>query len=216
MNVQFAIKDRQIYILEVNPRASRTVPFVAKVIGAPIAGLASRIMAGEKLKSFGLKPQKHSIAELGYVAVKEAVFPFAPFRRRRSRARPGDEIHRRGHGSRRATTPMAFAKSQLGAGTVLARRREPCSFPCGRATKMTCWAPCAISANRASAFWRRAARAGILQPTAFPASRSTRSMKARPHIVDLMKNGEVQLVFNTTEGAKAHCPIRAISAAPAF
>jgi carbamoyl-phosphate synthase large subunit len=75
MNVQFAIKDGDIYVLEVNPRASRTVPFVAKVIGKPIAKIAARIMAGEKLpKSFKLKKQK-----LNHIGVKEAVFPFARF-----------------------------------------------------------------------------------------------------------------------------------------
>ncbi len=74
MNVQYAIKDRQIYILEVNPRASRTVPFVAKVIGIPVAGIAARVMAGAPLKSFGLKPARPK-----HVAVKEAVFPFARF-----------------------------------------------------------------------------------------------------------------------------------------
>src|SRR4051794_21972736 len=71
MNVQYAVKGNDIYILEVNPRASRTVPFVAKVIGKPIAGIASRIMNGEPLASFKLKSEK-----LSHVAVKEAVFPF--------------------------------------------------------------------------------------------------------------------------------------------
>src|SRR6185437_14338507 len=74
MNVQYAIKDGEIYVLEVNPRASRTVPFVAKVIGLPFAKIAARVMAGEKLKTFSLtriRP-KHR-------AVKEAVFPFARF-----------------------------------------------------------------------------------------------------------------------------------------
>ena len=74
MNVQFAIKDGEIYILEVNPRASRTVPFVAKTVGLPIAGIASKVMAGKKLREFGLKPPKFS-----HIAVKEAVFPFARF-----------------------------------------------------------------------------------------------------------------------------------------
>src|SRR6266567_2022978 len=74
MNAQYAIKDGEIYVLEVNPRASRTVPFVAKVIGIPIAKIAARIMAGEKLKSFGLKPP-----HLQHTGVKEAVFPFARF-----------------------------------------------------------------------------------------------------------------------------------------
>ena len=74
MNVQYAIKDRDIYVLEVNPRASRTVPFVAKVIGLPVAKIAARVMAGEKLASFGLKPPSFD-----HVGVKEAVFPFARF-----------------------------------------------------------------------------------------------------------------------------------------
>ncbi|MGH8809415.1 MAG: carbamoyl-phosphate synthase large subunit, partial [Noviherbaspirillum sp.] len=74
MNVQYAVKDSEVYVLEVNPRASRTVPFVAKVIGKPIAGIAARIMNGELLATFKLKPDR-----LGHVAVKEAVFPFARF-----------------------------------------------------------------------------------------------------------------------------------------
>ena len=74
MNVQYAIKDGDIYVLEVNPRASRTVPFVAKVIGLPVAKIAARVMAGETLASFDLKPPR-----LDHVGVKEAVFPFARF-----------------------------------------------------------------------------------------------------------------------------------------
>src|SRR5690606_29099779 len=74
MNVQFALKDGVIYLLEVNPRASRTVPFVAKVIGEPIAKIASRIMAGESLASFDLAEK-----QLDHIAVKEAVFPFNRF-----------------------------------------------------------------------------------------------------------------------------------------
>src|SRR5690606_35162278 len=74
MNVQYAIKDGVIYVLEVNPRASRTVPFVAKTIGEPVAKIAARVMAGESLASFGLRRPKFS-----HVAVKEAVFPFARF-----------------------------------------------------------------------------------------------------------------------------------------
>src|SRR5439155_1008802 len=113
MNVQYAVKGREIYILEVNPRASRTVPFVAKVIGKPIAGIAARIMNGEPLASFKLKSEK-----LDHVAVKEAVFPFARF--------PGvdtilgPEMRSTGEvmGIDRDYA-MAFAKSQLGAGNIL-------------------------------------------------------------------------------------------------
>ncbi|HEY1604126.1 MAG TPA: carbamoyl-phosphate synthase large subunit, partial [Allosphingosinicella sp.] len=111
MNVQYALKGGEIYVLEVNPRASRTVPFVAKVIGKPIAAIAARIMAGEKLASFDLK-----LEQLDHVGVKEAVFPFARF--------PGvdtvlgPEMRSTGEvmGIDRSFE-IAFAKSQLGAGS---------------------------------------------------------------------------------------------------
>ncbi len=113
MNVQYAVKGRDIFILEVNPRASRTVPFVAKVIGQPIAGIAARIMNGERLRAFDLKS-----GNLGHVAVKEAVFPFARF--------PGvdtilgPEMRSTGEvmGIDRDYA-LAFAKSQIGAGNTL-------------------------------------------------------------------------------------------------
>ena len=116
MNVQYAIKDGEIYVLEVNPRASRTVPFVAKVIGVPVAKIAARIMAGEKLAAFELKPRK-----LDHVGVKEAVFPFARF--------PGvdtvlgPEMRSTGEvmGIDRSFA-VAFAKSQLGGGTRVPRK----------------------------------------------------------------------------------------------
>ena len=115
MNVQYAIKDGDIYVLEVNPRASRTVPFVAKVIGIPVAKIAARIMAGETLASFKLKPSRFD-----HVGVKEAVFPFARF--------PGvdtvlgPEMKSTGEvmGIDR-NFAMAFAKSQIGGGSRLPR-----------------------------------------------------------------------------------------------
>ncbi|HEX2655432.1 MAG TPA: carbamoyl-phosphate synthase large subunit, partial [Xanthobacteraceae bacterium] len=113
MNVQYAIKDGEIYVLEVNPRASRTVPFVAKVIGQPVAKIAARVMAGETLASFKLQPPR-----INHIGVKEAVFPFARF--------PGvDTIlgpEMRSTGEVMGLDrdyPIAFAKSQLGAGSIL-------------------------------------------------------------------------------------------------
>ena len=115
MNVQYAIKGGVIYVLEVNPRASRTVPFVAKVIGEPIAKIAARVMAGESLASFSLKPKV-----LDHIAVKEAVFPFARF--------PGVDVllgpEMRSTGEvigLDAGFGVAFAKSQLGSGTQVPR-----------------------------------------------------------------------------------------------
>src|SRR5690606_18437931 len=113
MNVQFAIKDEAVYVLEVNPRASRTVPFVAKVIGLPIAAIAAEVMAGRPLPSFGLKP-----AHVEHVAVKEAVFPFARFPG--VDPIPGPEMRSTGEvmGVDRDFS-IAFAKSQRGAGQKL-------------------------------------------------------------------------------------------------
>ena len=95
MNIQVAVKDEAVYILEVNPRASRTVPFVAKATGAPVAKIAARVMAGEKLAGFELGMASAG----GHVAVKEAVFPLQPLPRRRRDPGSGDEIDRRGHGA---------------------------------------------------------------------------------------------------------------------
>ena len=201
MNVQFAIKDRQIYILEVNPRASRTVPFVAKVIGVPIAGIASRLMAGEKLKSFKLKPQKHSIAELGYVAVKEAVFPFARF----AGVDPilGPEMKSTGEvmGLDRDYA-VAFAKSQLGAGTVLPTKGAV--FVSVRESDKDDLLGAVRDLNELG--FRVLATRGTkrhFEAHGITCELVNKVLEGRPHIVDLMKNGEVQLVFNTTEGAKA-------------
>src|SRR5689334_22234647 len=120
MNMQYAIKDGDIYVLEVNPRASRTVPFVAKVIGLPVAKIAARIMAGEKLADFHLKPQSFIPGTTRHIAVKEAVFPFARF--------PGvdtvlgPEMKSTGEVMGIDTSfPIAFAKSQIGGGSRLPR-----------------------------------------------------------------------------------------------
>ena len=119
MNAQYAIKDGDIYVLEVNPRASRTVPFVAKVIGIPAAKIAARIMAGEKLASFALEPQHFEPGAARHVGVKEAVFPFARF---------GDKVDTVLGRDMKSTGEVmgidrdynvAFAKSQLGGGTRL-------------------------------------------------------------------------------------------------
>ena len=114
MNVQYAIKDGEIYVLEVNPRASRTVPFVAKVIGIPVAKIAARIMAGESLASFALEP-----VTLAHVAVKEAVFPFARFGPAVDTVL-GPEMKSTGEVmGLDYTFEIAFVKSQLGGGSRL-------------------------------------------------------------------------------------------------
>jgi carbamoyl-phosphate synthase large subunit len=196
MNAQYAVKDGEVYVLEVNPRASRTVPFVAKVIGKPIAGIAARIMNGEPLASFGLRPVK-----LGHVAVKEAVFPFARF--------PGvdtilgPEMRSTGEvmGIDRDYA-LAFAKSQIGAGnvlplsgTVFVSVRDADKAGVVAAVRELAQAGFRIVATRGT---KRA-----LDAHGIPCEQVNKVLEGRPHIVDLMKNGEVSLVVNTTEGAKA-------------
>jgi carbamoyl-phosphate synthase large subunit len=194
--VQYAIKDGDIYVLEVNPRASRTVPFVAKVIGIPVAKIAARVMAGEPLKSFGLKPPA-----LHHVGVKEAVFPFARF--------PGVDVLLgpemrstgevigldRGFG-------VAFAKSQLGSGTHVPKTGT--LFVSVRDSDK----PRILPAVRmlAELGFQIVATGGtqkFLEANGVKAARINKVLEGRPHVVDAIKNGDIHLVFNTTEGAGA-------------
>ncbi len=196
MNVQFAIKDNDIYVLEVNPRASRTVPFVAKVLGRSIAKIASRIMAGETLASFKLKNRK-----LKHIGVKEAVFPFARF--------PGvdtvlgPEMRSTGEVMGLHTNfAMAFAKSQLGGGT-----KVPVDGTAFISVRDHDKARILPAARKLSDLGFKIIATGgtqrYLAANGVPALRVNKVLEGRPHIVDAMANGEVQLVFNTTEGQSA-------------
>ena len=196
MNVQFAIQNDDIYILEVNPRASRTVPFVAKVIGLPVAGIAAEVMAGKPLAAFGLKRRK-----LEHIAVKEAVFPFARF----PGVDPvlGPEMRSTGEvmGIDRDYA-IAFAKSQLGGGS-----RLPLSGTVFVSVKDS-------DKDKVVAPVRELAEMGFriiatrgtkrhLDAHGIPCEKINKVLEGRPHVVDAITNGEVDIVFNTTEGAKA-------------
>jgi carbamoyl-phosphate synthase large subunit len=196
MNVQFAIKDGVVYILEVNPRASRTVPFVAKVIGEPIAAIASEVMAGKPLASFNLKP-----AQLKHVAVKEAVFPFARF--------PGvDPIlgpEMRSTGEVMGIDSdfsMAFLKSQLGSSQVLPMRGTV--FISVKDTdKDRVVAPVRELESMGFKIIATRGTKRHLENNGIVCESINKVLEGRPHIVDAIKNGDVQLVFNTTAGSKA-------------
>ncbi len=203
MNVQYAIKDGEIYVLEVNPRASRTVPFVAKVIGLPVAKIAARIMAGEKLAGFKLKPQR-----LGHVGVKESVFPFARF--------PGvdtvlgPEMKSTGEvmGIDRSFE-IAFAKSQLGGGTHLPRKGTV--FVSVRETdKMRILATVKLLASVGFRVIATSGTQRYLTDSGVSAEKINKVLEGRPHIVDAITNGEVQLVFNTTDGPQALADSRSL------
>jgi carbamoyl-phosphate synthase large subunit len=208
MNVQFAVKDSVVYILEVNPRASRTVPFVSKATGRPLAKIAARVMVGERLRDLGVT------AEIvpPYVSVKEAVFPFVKF--------PGvdtilgPEMKSTGEVMGiDASFALAFAKAQIGAGTVLplggtvflsvpdedkrgvvevARRLQSCGFELV-ATSGT---------------------AEALEREALPVRRIHKVSEGSPHIVDLLKEDRIAMVINSPAGGEAFAdsfPIRRVA-----
>jgi carbamoyl-phosphate synthase large subunit len=197
MNVQYAVKDDIIYILEVNPRASRTAPFVSKATGRPLAKIAARVMAGKTLRDLGVTEEIIPT----HISVKESVFPFAKF--------PGvdtilgPEMKSTGEVMGiGATFAEAFAKAQLGAGV-----RMPLS---GNAFISVRDADKKHIVNMAEKLYKAGfgilatgGTAAFLSEKGIPVRRLNKVMEGRPDVVDAMKNGEIQLVINTTQGAKA-------------
>ncbi|MDX9860314.1 MAG: carbamoyl-phosphate synthase large subunit [Rhodospirillales bacterium] len=197
MNVQFAVKERDVYILEVNPRASRTVPFVAKATGVPIAKIAARVMAGETLAAFHLPP----LPRMSHVAVKEAVFPFARF--------PGVDVilgpEMKSTGEVMGIDTdfrAAFAKSQLAAGALL-----PDTGAVFISVKDKDKKTAVSLARRLDALgFKLVATGGTAEHLAaqgLAVTRLNKVLEGRPHCVDAIISGQVQLVINTTEGAQA-------------
>ena len=193
MNIQFAVQGDQVYLIEVNPRASRTVPFVAKAVGSPIAKIAARVMAGEKLADL---PKINR--DIDHVAVKEAVFPFARF--------PGTdpvlspEMKSTGEVMGiDADFNLAFAKAQLGAGD-----RLPTDGRLFVSVKDSDKPRIVASVKQLADWgWRVIATGGTadyLANEGIDVERVNKVAEGRPHIVDRIKDGDVQLIFNTTEG----------------
>jgi carbamoyl-phosphate synthase large subunit len=197
MNVQYAIKDDEVFVLEVNPRASRTVPFVAKATGVPIAKIGARVMAGAKLSEFRLDDD----AVARHVAVKEAVFPFNRFPEVDTIL--GPEMKSTGEVmGLDASFERAFAKAQLGAGVKLplsgtvflsVRDADKQAFV-GVARRLVDMG-FAIVATRGTA--TRLREAGL------PVTLVNKVLVGRPLCVDAIKSGEIQLVINTASGAQS-------------
>ena len=219
MNIQFAIKDGEIYLIEVNPRASRTVPFVAKATDSAIASIAARIMAGEKLSAFPLRapynadaayedvlplgdPMTLADPNMPWFSVKEAVLPFARF--------PGVDTllgpEMRSTGEVMGWDrdfPRAFLKAQMGAGNPLPR--NGCAFISIKdmdktedmlsAARILLEQGFTIVATRGTAEW--------LTQHDIACEIVNKVYEGRPNITDLMKDGAIHLVMNTTEGAQA-------------
>jgi len=197
MNVQYAVQGETVYILEVNPRASRTVPFVAKATGVPIAKIAARIMAGEALSSFDLVA--HALGD--HIAVKEAVFPFNRF--------PGVDVilgpEMKSTGEVMgldADFAHAFAKAQFACGadlpvtgTVFVSVRD--------SDKDLVLEPARMMVECGLSIVATGGTARYLNENGVEARHINKVLEGQPHIVDAIINGEVQLIFNTTEGRKA-------------
>ena len=211
MNVQFAIEEPQsahprIFVLEVNPRASRTVPFVAKTIGQPVAAIAAKLMAGKPLSDFGLVEKSYD-----HVAVKEAVFPFARFagvdtilgpEMRSTGEVMGLDWIRPGETSSAPAFARAFAKAQLGGGTVLPTKG--CLFVSVRdADKDWIAEPVRLMLAQGFRVLATSGTAAYLAEQGLKVELVKKVLEGRPHIVDAMKNGDVQIVFNTTEGKQS-------------
>jgi carbamoyl-phosphate synthase large subunit len=197
MNVQFAVKDGEVYLIEVNPRASRTVPFVAKAIGTPVAKIAARVMAGEPL--MGFLPLHRDIR---HIAVKEAVFPFARF--------PGvdpvlspemkstGEVMGIDH-----DFAKAFLKSQLGSGislpdggTLFVSVKDSDKPAITGPVRALAELGFKVIATSGTATWLAAQGIAVEQVN--------KVTQGRPHIVDRIKDGGVDMIFNTTEGWQSH------------
>ncbi len=211
MNVQFAIEEPhsaapRIYVLEVNPRASRTVPFVAKTIGLPVAAIAAKVMAGVKLKTFALSSDTSN-----HIAVKEAVFPFARFpgvdtilgpEMRSTGEVMGLDWKRDGEADMGPAFARAFAKSQLGGGAKL---------PTGGAVfvsvkdgdKPFIVEPIRLLQQAGFDIVATGGTCDFLATQGLSVRRIKKVLEGRPNIVDAMKNGDIQLVFNTTEGRQS-------------
>jgi len=197
INIQFAVKKDDIYILEVNPRASRTIPFVSKAIGVPLAKLAARVMAGKKLKEIGFTQEK----EITHIAVKEAVFPFIKF--------PGvDTIL----GPEMKSTGevmgidysfgKAYAKAQIAAGSTLPSsgtafisvrdKDKPSVIPIAKKLSEMGFKIIATKGTKEA-----------LERSGVEVKFIKKVKEGRPHIVDLLKNGDIDLVINTTFGKQS-------------
>jgi carbamoyl-phosphate synthase large subunit len=210
MNVQFAIEEPlsahpRIFVLEVNPRASRTVPFVAKTVGIPLAAIAAKVMAGEPLAGFKLadKPYNH-------IAVKEAVFPFARFpgvdtvlgpEMRSTGEVMGLDWRREGE-SLQGAFARAFAKSQLGGGVRLPQAGA--AFVSVRdADKPFILEAVRLLKAKGFAIIATGGTCAYLESQGVEVESVKKVLEGRPNVLDRMKNGEVQILFNTTEGMQS-------------
>ena len=196
MNIQFAIQNGEVFILEVNPRASRTVPFVSKAIGRPLAKLATKVMLGKSLKQLGFERE----IEPRHISVKEAVFPFSRFPKVDTLL--GPEMKSTGEVMGIGENfGIAFAKAQAAAGYELPKSGTVfISVHDGDKAKAL-----PVARKFLQLGFKLIATAGtarFLEKNGIPADHVYKFKEGRPHVVDKIKSGEIQLVVNTSLGKK--------------
>jgi len=197
MNVQFAVKDGIVYVLEVNPRASRTVPFVSKATGIPLAKVAAKVMVGKTLEDMGLK--QYDFRKISHVSVKEAVFPFSKFPR--VPVYLGPEMRSTGEVMGISENfGVAIAKSQIGAGNALpsdgrvfisVNDSDKNDITLGIAKDFVRLGFSLIATEGTARF---------LNSNGVKCAAVYKVGEGRPNVVDLIKNGEIQLIINTPLG----------------
>jgi carbamoyl-phosphate synthase large subunit len=195
MNVQYAVKDGKVYCLEVNPRASRTVPFVSKAIGVPLAKLAARVMAGKTLKELGFTKEIRP----KYWAVKESVFPFNRFHGQDILLSP--EMRSTGEVmGLDADLGIAYAKSQMAAGASLPLSGK-IFISVSDAHKKQVAAVAKQFADLGFEIVATAGTAAVLEKAGLKVQRTLKLLEGRPNVIDFLKNKEIQFVINTPSGA---------------
>lgn len=198
MNVQLALQGDKIYVLEVNPRASRTVPFVSKCIGTSLAKIAARVMAGKKLKEIGFTEE--IIPK--YFSVKEAVFPFAKF----PGVDPilGPEMKSTGEVMGVGDSfAEAFAKAQAGANEILPSEGGRAFISVREEDKLIVASVVRDLVELGFEIVSTSGTAKVIESAGLPVKRINKVTEGRPHIVDMIKNGEIDLIINTTEGRQS-------------
>ena len=196
INIQYAIKDDKLYVIEVNPRASRTIPFISKSTGIPLAKIATKVMLGIKLKKFDLHQKK-----LDYVTVKESVFPFDRF--------PGEDIIL---GPEMKSTgevmgidksfPMAFLKSQMAAGNKLPTKGS-IFISVKDNDKENIILLCQVLEKLKYKIFGTKGTANFLSRFSININVINKVNEGSPHIVDLIEKGKINLIINTTSGSKS-------------
>jgi len=196
MNIQYAIRNDVVYVLEVNPRASRTVPFVSKATGVPLAKLATQVMAGRTLKDLNFTKE----VEVRHMAIKESVFPFSRFPG--VDAILGPEMKSTGEVMGIDTAfGMAFAKSQIAAGTILPRKGKVFISATNKDKRQIVFIAKELE-HLGFEILTTAGTGAVLRNNDVGATLLPKLTEGRPHIVDLMKNREVAMIIITSSGKK--------------